>query len=72
MKRLLSSNTQSIYNELKEKLDTCDDESCWLQELDDSQKKILHEKSFSPYNRMGEKSSRMVVKFRYYQSFETI
>ncbi len=47
--KIVSSNSQSIYNELKEKLNTCDDESCWLQELDGSQKKILHEKSFSPY-----------------------
>ena len=31
------------------KLNNCNDESCWLQELDYSQKKTIHEKSFSPY-----------------------
>jgi hypothetical protein len=48
-RKIVSSSSQSIYNELSEKLNKCNDESCWLQELDGSLRKEIQEKSFTPY-----------------------
>ena len=48
-RKIVSMNEQSIYNELTEKLNKCNDESCWLEELDDSQRKEIIKNSFTPY-----------------------
>ena len=48
-RKIVSKNSQSIYNELTEKLNNCNDESCWLEELDGNKRKEIQKNSFRPY-----------------------
>jgi hypothetical protein len=46
--KIKSTNNQTIYNELSTKMKNCDDESCWLNDIEEKEQKILRSKSFSP------------------------
>lgn len=47
-KPIKSTNSKRIYSELLTKLDKCNDESCWLNEIDGPERKIIQDKSFTP------------------------
>lgn len=46
--RITSSDDQEVYKELSLKVKNCEDESCWLKDMDEIEKKSLHKESFSP------------------------
>jgi hypothetical protein len=46
--KIKSTDSQTIYKELSLKIKNCDDESCWLKEFGENERKSLRNDSFSP------------------------